>query len=303
MYQKIKDYMYLSRFIYSGSSLFFFAMGLLYIESSTDTNVISWDKAIISYFSIMILTWVVYAINNISDRDTDLLNCNDTKDSDFKKNPLLNGNISVKEALIFISILSILGISSMLYIYSLETILLCIIAFFITLFYSAPPLRLKAVPILDLLFLALSDIAIFIIGMSLANIDIHYFNYWLIILNIGVFSIAMTIPTVIQDIKPDESVGLRTTAVFFGEKILHIITLFTGIISIVLLALLLINNISIINKIIVSIFLIGSLSLVGEYIYYYFKEQRLVLKSNIGDLYGYGGHLVGLIALVIVIIN
>ena len=278
-------------------------MGLLYIESSTNKNVINWDIAILSYFSIMILTSVVYIINNISDIDTDLLNFNDKKDSSFKKNPLLNGNISIKESLIFIIILSIFGISSILYISSLETILLCIIAFFITFFYSSPPLRLKGVPILDLLFLTLSDIAIFIIGMSLANIEINYIDYWLIILNIGIFSITMTIPTIIQDIKSDKSVGLQTTAVFFGDKISNIITLFTGIISILLLLLLLIEDISIINKIIVTILLICSLSIVGEYIYFYIKEERLKLKFYIGDLYGYSGHLIGLIGLIIVIVK
>ena len=154
--------------------------------------------------------------------------------------------ISVKEMIIASIICSLLGLYALWYYFNFTTFIMGLFLVVITIFYSAPPIRFKTKPIIDMI----SNMLIFgslpfILGYLTTGDDLSS--------NTLIFGLIMGIPVVSYtliiswcDIKTDEEFGIKTTSLILGYNwtinvaiilwvlllFLCIFTLFLDIISI-----------------------------------------------------------------------
>jgi len=163
-------------------------------------------------FYVMVLSCFGFgfSINDCFDTEEDNL------DKD-KKNPVAIKKIGFKGSLIFSVSLAILGLALSL-IFGLKVFLLCLVAILLTFFYSAPPLRMKSRPLLDLLshgFFA--GVFIFLTPLLIFTKDLTLFHY-LFAFSIFYFSVMLELRNHIEDYETDKKAGLRTTVCVLGYE-------------------------------------------------------------------------------------
>lgn len=149
----------------------------------------------------------LYGVNDIADKDTDRYNLKKT----YKENKYRFNQLNLYLVSIFISI--ILSIPLFLFGNTLSNLIL-ITFFALGFFYSVPPIRFKARPILDFLSNCLYAFP-GIYGYALKTNHLPDFIY---ILAAFSWCFAMHLFSAIPDIKPDTKAKLCTSAVKFGEK-------------------------------------------------------------------------------------
>ncbi|KAA3602868.1 MAG: hypothetical protein DWQ06_06765 [Calditrichaeota bacterium] len=180
-------------------------------------------KILIYFLAFTLVMGAVYILNQIFDRETD-------KQND-KLYFLSEGIISVKNASIEIFIL--LGISFFLSSFmNLNGIILLILLTILGIFYSVPPIKLKARPIFDLLANALAYGTIsFLAGWN----SVTEFALEDLIFSVPSFFCAgaVFLNTTFLDYEGDKKTNQITSAVFFGQTKVLLFALFLLILGIV----------------------------------------------------------------------
>ncbi len=150
----------------------------------------------------------IYGVNDLADGDTDQYN-----DKKNVQEHLLKQ--TERRFLILTVVLSLLlGFVVIYFSPNLLTQQLIFIFLFLAFWYSVPPLRFKAKPIVD----ALSNIHYAVIGFaSYAYFTNHLPPWWSIIAAL-LWTAAMQIYSAIPDIQSDKQAKLYTTAIWLGEK-------------------------------------------------------------------------------------
>ncbi|MCX7994750.1 MAG: UbiA family prenyltransferase [candidate division WOR-3 bacterium] len=151
---------------------------------------------------------ILYILNQIADRKTDAIN---------QKHLLIAEKIiSLRSAFITILVLLLITI-----IFSFKlpvtSIILMVFSFFSGIFYSFPPLKLKAVPFLDFL---INGTGYGILNFSLGWVTTNHFSIQTIIASIPYFFAvsAIFVNTTILDVDGDKNCGYITTGVLLGKK-------------------------------------------------------------------------------------
>lgn len=183
---------------------------------------------IINAFFIYIAAASIFGINNVFDVENDK---NSEKDGGFfddtrKLNFIAQGKITKKEGYIFSMFL---GITSLTFFFfsNLISFMIAVAIFIFGYIYSAPPLRLKSRPFIDLLYHgSFGGFILFLFGHSLVKIiDTNS-----LLFSIPLFFICMMIQLEnhLQDYKDDKRAGTKTTVVFLGfEKSIMLYTIFS----------------------------------------------------------------------------
>ncbi|MCX6761083.1 MAG: UbiA family prenyltransferase [Candidatus Nealsonbacteria bacterium] len=156
----------------------------------------------------------------------------DTKEDKQKKegtNPLVKKEISFKNSLIFSILSAILGLALSMT-FGLKVFLFCLTGILATYIYSAPPLRLKSRPLLDLISHGyFAGIFIFILPLLIFNPELIFKYYW-VAFSIFYLSIIMELRNHLEDLETDKAAGLRTTACLLGreksERLLRYLAIF-----------------------------------------------------------------------------
>lgn len=158
--------------------------------------------------------------------------CFDTKEDKYhheKENPIVSKKLTFKKGLFFSIGIGILGLSLSL-IFGLRIFLLSLLILFLGFFYSAPPLRFKEKPFLDLIshgFFA--GAFIFIFALVFFNSNLNNFHY-LVAFSIFYLSLLLELRNHLEDYPSDSLANLTTTVCFLGpqksEKILRYLTIF-----------------------------------------------------------------------------
>lgn len=182
------------------------------------------SQEILIYFSAFTLVMgAVYILNQIFDRETD-------KQND-KLYFLSEGIISVKNAYIEIFILLLISLSFSFFM-NFEGIILLILLTVLGIFYSVPPIKLKARPIFDLF------------ANALAYGTISFLAGWNAVANFALEDLIFSIPsffcagavflnTTFLDYEGDKKTNQITSAVFFGKTKILLFALFLLILGIV----------------------------------------------------------------------
>lgn len=149
----------------------------------------------------------LYGVNDLFDEDTDKLNekkkHQETFVTDSKK------KIYLASVVLSLIIAVVIMNHQLLSVWNLMGLFLLL-----SFFYSAPPLRFKAKPLVDSASNILYGIPA-IIGFAQSSNEIPSVIIW-----IGIFcwTFAMHLFSAIPDIKPDTEAGIRTTATWLGKK-------------------------------------------------------------------------------------
>lgn len=181
------------------------------------------SKILTNFFAFTLVMGAVYILNQIFDRETDKQNN--------KLYFLSEGIISVKNASFEIFIL--LGISfSLTSFMNLNGKILLTLLTILGIFYSVPPIKLKARPIFDLLANALAyGMISFLAGWN----SISEFTLEDLIFSVPAFFCAgaVFLNTTFLDYEGDKETNQITSAVFFGKTKILLLALFLLILAIV----------------------------------------------------------------------
>jgi len=172
---------------------------------SFETNLIPFLVFIIC---ILCLTSFTFAINNYFDADSD-------KENPRRKNinAIASGHISKNTGIIIILLLAILPLLISFF-YKIEVFFFSGFLLFFGWSYSAPPLRLKGIPVMDVIW-HFFGFFFGIIWSSLIAGNIGLIS-WLVAFSLGIFSAVGQVCNHIIDYTFDKDSGTKTFAVWAG---------------------------------------------------------------------------------------
>jgi 4-hydroxybenzoate polyprenyltransferase len=167
-------------------------------------------STVISLIALVFLFSFAFAINQLSDLDTDI------KNPDKKQLTVASGDMSKKVARIITLTLAAGGILLAIAI-SYDFLVLSVGFLLVNIFYSVPPFRFKAKRFLDLIMIGLG-LGVFpvllpwVVGYQLTS------SLLPLILGVMLFNVSAHCFQMLGDIDADKRAGLKTTAVFFGKE-------------------------------------------------------------------------------------
>ncbi len=151
---------------------------------------------------------LIYGVNDIYDYETDVLN---TKKVSYEK---ILSPLKHRKLWLIISLFTIPFIPFLFFI-NIPTLYVIIIFIFTGIFYSAPPLRAKSKPPLDILFSSIIYISPGLVGYLITgNTNIE----WLAVIAGLVWASAMQTYSAVPDIDADKSSGVATLATKLGKR-------------------------------------------------------------------------------------
>lgn len=206
MIEKVKTFFELIRFFEWRGFLLMALFGFLLTEGF----IFPMEKILIFWLIIFLFLAFGFSANECFDYKEDIFNPT-------KKNPIAQGKISKKDALVFSSILGILGIFLSLH-FGLKFFFYCLIWVLIGFFYSAPPLRFKSKPIFDIIshgFFA--GVFFFLAPFLVFPVKLNLF-YYLLFFSFFYFSILLELRNELEDYFSDKEAGLKTTVYFLGYE-------------------------------------------------------------------------------------
>ncbi|MCW5518751.1 prenyltransferase [Aureitalea sp. L0-47] len=151
---------------------------------------------------------LIYGVNDIYDYDTDIHNDKKTKYEQLLP-PVTHKRLWLIIALICLPFIPLL------FIVNKATLLTVVIFVFTGLFYSAPPIRAKSKPPLDLLFSAIIYVSPALIGYfatGRSNLE------WLAVIGGLLWAFGMQTYSAVPDIEADRKAGVETLATYLGER-------------------------------------------------------------------------------------
>ena len=138
--------------------------------------------------------------------------CFDTKEDKYhleKENLLVTKKISFPQGLVFSVSLGILGLALSSF-FGLRVFLFCLLAFLLGFFYSAPPIRFKGRPFLDLISHGLfAGALIFFFPVLIFDKNLNFLHY-LISFSFFYLSAMAELRNHLEDYKTDKKAGLKT---------------------------------------------------------------------------------------------
>ena len=165
---------------------------------------------IIFYAIVLLLLAFGFSIND----------CFDTKEDKYKNqkaNPLVSKEISFKNSLVLSLLPGVLGLSLSI-IFNFKVFLFSLAGAAIGFFYSAPPLRMKSRPLLDLVSHGLfAGALLFFLPLLIFSPELTIIHY-LISASIFYFSVMAELRNHLEDYETDKKAGLRTTVCVLGYK-------------------------------------------------------------------------------------
>ncbi len=176
---------------------------------TTDANLL---HAILGLLSFAFWMSFSFTINALYDRDVDRMHDGRVKDLNLSMQPLVTGEISVKEAWIYCLVFLALSLATAAAINE-KFFLAMLGANVIGYVYSAPP-RFKARPVVDVVCNALAAVLAFYAGLSIGGAEVPMLIFP------AAFFLAATfyIPTAVSDYEFDRRAGLKNTPVYFGPE-------------------------------------------------------------------------------------
>ena len=211
--------LYLNEFIrvsdaFKWSAISFLGFILGITQLSINIYIVPFLIFAISTFCIMAFT---FAVNNFYDTESDNKN---PRRKDI--NAIASGNISRRIAIFYLLILTFIPIIISILLFRIEVIILCIYLLFLGWAYSAPPLRTKNIPVLDVVWHFIGFFSYIIWGSLIAIASTYSgsigLKIWLIAISVGVFSCIGQVWNHIVDYSFDKDSGTMTFAVKIGVE-------------------------------------------------------------------------------------
>lgn len=174
---------------------------------STRSDLLNWKFLAFGLFFLFPANLLIYGINDIFDFETDRLNA---KKQDYEALVAPDNRRSIWAAIIIIAVPFIILAFSQ----NVSAIFAMLGFLFFSVFYSAPPIRAKAKPILDSAFNILYVFPGIFAYFLLDGTNI----LWQMVLAGASWTMAMHAYSAVPDITADKSAGLNTIATFLGGR-------------------------------------------------------------------------------------
>jgi 4-hydroxybenzoate polyprenyltransferase len=160
-------------------------------------------KEIIIFWAIVLLLLAFgFSVNDVFDTKEDQYHLE-------KENPLVSKEISFPKGLTFSIFLGIFGLALSTF-FGLKIFLFCLIAFLLGFFYSAPPIRFKGRPFLDLISHGLfGGFLIFFFPVLIFTQKLEFFHY-LLGFSFFYLSVMAELRNHLEDYETDKKGGLKT---------------------------------------------------------------------------------------------
>lgn len=232
LYEKVKAFRKLTRIEdYYGSSIVIVALGVL---TNPTLNFI--DRGLL-LISILAFNCFVYAVNDIEDAEDD---AHDPKK--ILRNPVSAGLLTKKSAYFTANILALISFIIFIY-FGLWTTIIGLVALLTGFLYSYKRIRLKSVPILDIISHALFLGSFQVLTVSLAHRNPPNLSVYALTILIFLYSAFGDINNEIRDFEVDKKTKINNTAQLLNLKrtesfihFLSIILVFAMIIFIIFTA-------------------------------------------------------------------
>jgi len=199
-------------FKWTAISFLGFLLGIT--QLSINTYIVPFFIFAISTFCITAFT---FAINNFYDIESDTKN---PRRKDI--NAIASGNISRKIAIFYLLLFALIPILISIFLFRYEITIFCIYLLFLGWAYSAPPLRTKNIPGLDVIWHFIGFFSYIIWGSLIAGESIYSGSIesiiWLMAISVGVFSCIGQVWNHIVDYSFDKDAGTMTFAVKIGAE-------------------------------------------------------------------------------------
>ena len=300
MIEILKKCIKICRPTYAASTHFHFALGLLYAVSLNKFEGVQTIDFLLGFVFSGMLVWSMYSTNSIVDVDTDRLNLDGNKDTAFKKNPLLNGDLAERPAWVFSIALGAIGLLGLLSI-NIPVFLTGITVLFLSWSYSAPPLRFKATPGPDIVTISLLDAALFMTGFLIVagGFDVLGPEYWTAAALHYAFTFGLTLPTMTSDIEADKAAGVHTIAVVLGEFRTNFLTVLVIAAALVASVRMILANGIAFNDLVPAFFAVSLILGLFEFAQFRIKNGRFGIEEPSSTLIGRTCHAVAFAALFI----
>ena len=163
-------------------------------------------------FTITIIFYLAFtfSINNCFN-----IKCDAHKEAKIKRNPIAAGHITFKEGLILSLCIAFMGLVLSYLWFDKNCFLIYFMMLLLSGAYSAPPLRLKSVPLLDLLSHSLFFGALLYLYGLLSNGGINLQEASLVV-SISLYSIILELRNHLEDYEADLNSETRTTVCYMG---------------------------------------------------------------------------------------
>ncbi len=175
---------------------------------------------LVAFVPFFLISSFGFIVNDYFDRESD-------KKRNVNRNPISNGLVNEKSAILLASFLVISGLSFSYFLLPRHVFWLFLIFSAVLFIYSAPPFRMKERFALDIVVHCLSPPLLFLIGYTLFK----EINTSIIMLAIEFFILGMTMEFLqeIRDYNADKASGFKTTVIVMGiensVKLVRLITL------------------------------------------------------------------------------
>jgi len=190
----------------------YIGIALLGFIRNMDTASFNWLVYRIFKFTVTIILYLAFtfSINNCFD-----IKCDIQETRKLKKNPIAAGHISPKEGLILSLCTAFTGLVLSYLWLDKHCFLIYFLMILLSGAYSVPPLRLKSVPLMDLLSHSLFFGALlYLYGpLSAGNIN---FQVLLLAASISLYSVILELRNHLEDYKADLDSKTRTTVCWIG---------------------------------------------------------------------------------------
>lgn len=181
-------------------------------------TVLSFNDYIIPFLIFVVTTFCImaftFAINNYYDAKSDKIN---PRRKDI--NAIASGQISRQLAILLLFLLVLIPLIISIF-YRLEVFIFCAFLLFLGWAYSAPPLRTKNIPVVDVIWHFLGFFSYILWGSLIAGGSIFYSSInlisWLMAISLGIFSSIGQVGNHISDYNSDKETGTITFAVWAG---------------------------------------------------------------------------------------
>lgn len=238
------------------------------------------------FFAILVLSLGFgFSVNEYFDLEEDKYNKS-------KINILLKKQITLKSGLIFSILLGVLGLILAMK-FGLDVFLFCLAGLLIGFFYSAPPLRFKSRPFIDLISHGLfAGVFLFLLPFLVFNAKITLLHYF-VTFSVFYVSVSLELRNHLEDYEADKKAGVNTSVCFLGynksEKLLKYLVF--------LYPLVLLPMFLLVPK--VYLFLFLSFSFIFLSFFLLRKNYKIVKNHKIMDIYSILSFILVSISLII----
>jgi len=175
----------------------------------------SWPMALVGFAAMFLVGAFAFALNFYADRDTDRYHDGIQKDFDLRRQPLVTGEVTERQCRVFCVATFAASVILGFLVSSMFGLLVFSANMIGGVLYSHPRIRLKARPVGDIACISLLGViaptAGYLLGAEVLPSTLMMV-FWFLATATGY------VATVMSDYEFDVRAGLRTSAVFFGQK-------------------------------------------------------------------------------------